>query len=67
MTHKMAAKDGDKEQVGKGFGEDVYQRPSMVLNSVSTMHGRNDSDTDYEGKVWALYELVKTKDQSIAG
>lgn len=51
MTHKMAAKDGDKEQVGKGFGEDVYQRPSMVLNSVSTMHGRNDSDTDYEGKV----------------
>lgn len=48
MTHKMAAKDGDKEQVGKGFGEDVYQRPSMVLNSVSTIHGRNDSDTDYE-------------------
>lgn len=49
ITHKMAAKDGDKEQVGKGFGEDVYQRPSMVLNSVSTIHGRNDSDTDYEG------------------
>ena len=51
MTHKMGPKDADKEQVGKSFGEDVYQRPSMVLNSMSTMHGRNDSDTDYEGKL----------------
>lgn len=49
MTHKMGPKDGDKEQVGKSFGEDVYQRPSMVLNSMSSIHGRNDSDTDYEG------------------
>lgn len=48
INHKMGSKDGDKDT--KTFGEDLYQRPSMVLNSLHTMHGRNDSDEEYEGK-----------------
>lgn len=55
MTNKLGPKDGDKDQVGKGFGEDVYQRPSMVINSLSAIHGRNDSDTDYEGKLKTVH------------
>ncbi|XP_044180793.1 LOW QUALITY PROTEIN: doublesex- and mab-3-related transcription factor A2-like [Acropora millepora] len=46
INHKMGSKDGDKDT--KTFGEDLYQRPSMVLNSLHTMHGRNDSDEEYE-------------------
>lgn len=49
MTVKMGPKDGEKDQMNKSFGEDMYQRPSMVLNSLSSLHGRNDSDDDYEG------------------
>lgn len=48
MTVKMGPKDGEKDQMNKSFGEDMYQRPSMVLNSLSSLHGRNDSDDDYE-------------------
>ena len=55
MTNKMGQKDGDKEQVGKSFGDDVYQRPSMVLNTMTSIHGRNDSDTDYEGRLLAIH------------
>ncbi len=58
MTQKMEPKDGDKEQVGKVFGDDVYQRPSMVLSSMPTIHGRNDSDTDYEGMLLAVHLVV---------
>ena len=49
ITHKMGQKDGDKDTMNKSFGDDMYQRPSMVLNSLSSLHGRNDSDDDYEG------------------
>ena len=57
MTSKMGQKDGDKDQLSKGFGEDVYQRPSMVLNSMSTLHGRSDSEDDYEGTGDSTYIL----------
>ncbi|XP_027043089.1 doublesex and mab-3 related transcription factor 3, truncated-like isoform X4 [Pocillopora damicornis] len=48
MSQKLGQKDSDKDQVAKSFGDDVYQRPSMVLNSIPTLHGRKSSDTDYE-------------------
>ena len=51
MSQKLGQKDSDKDQVAKSFGDDVYQRPSMVLNSIPALHGRKSSDTDYEGKV----------------
>ena len=50
ISNKMGSKDGDKDATNKTFGEDLYQRPSMVLNPLTTMHGRNDSDEEYEGK-----------------
>jgi len=43
----MGQKEGDKDEI-KGFAEDVYQRPTMVLNSLSSLHGRNNSDDEYE-------------------
>ena len=49
VSHKMDHKEGEKEPVNKSFGEDVYQRPSMVLNSLPPLHGRDESDEDYEG------------------
>ena len=48
INHKMGQKEGDKDEI-KGFAEDVYQRPTMVLNSLSSLHGRNNSDDEYEG------------------
>ena len=54
MSQKLGQKDSDKDQVAKSFGDDVYQRPSMVLNSIPALHGRKSSDTDYEGKVTLL-------------
>lgn len=45
----MEQKDEDKDQMSKGFGDDVYQRPSMVLNSMSSLQRRKDSDDEYEG------------------
>lgn len=48
VSHKMDHKEGEKEPVNKSFGEDVYQRPSMVLNSLPPLHGRDESDEDYE-------------------
>ena len=46
----MEQKDEDKDQMSKGFGDDVYQRPSMVLNSMSSLQRRKDSDDEYEGR-----------------
>ena len=58
----MEQKDEDKDQMSKGFGDDVYQRPSMVLNSMSSLQRRKDSDDEYEGRkkftsqmIWSFY------------
>lgn len=60
VTQKMEQKDEDKDQMSKGFGDDVYQRPSMVLNSMSSLQRRKDSDDEYEGrkKIYLTNDMI---------
>ena len=65
LNQKLGQKDSDKDEARDSLADDLYQRPSMVLNSISPLSGRKDSETDYEGNVSSSikmnYSLYKCK------